>query len=137
MVKLEYYSDVKDGKLQKNVSQLIANDLKHFESKRVCITISQHKSKRSTQQNRLFHAYIGILAKDLGYDFEEMKDIVKYKYLLMERVNESNGEIYKYLGSTSKLNKSDFADLISNVIRFGAELNIVLPLPENNFTISY
>lgn len=136
-MKLEYYSNVKDGQLQKNVRELIGKEIKHFEGKRVHLTIEKLKSKRSSAQNRLFHLYVGILSKELGYEFEEMKDILKFKFLRRERVIERTGEIVEYLEHTSKLNKTDFADMTTSVIRFGAELGIVLPLPGEQFTADF
>lgn len=134
-LRLEYYSNVKDGSLQLNVRKQIANDIKYFEGKRVEIRIEKLRSKRSSAQNRLFHMYVGIIAKELGYEFEEMKDILKYKFLLKEKVDEKTGEVFKYLGHTSRLSKSEFADLVTGVIQFAAEYGITLPLPGEQFKI--
>jgi len=130
-MKLEYYSNVsEDGKLQKNVSQKIANELKYFANKRVEITIQKLKSTRSLQQNRLWWLYVTIIAKDVGYTKEEMHEILKFKFLKREKVDEKTGEIFEYIGSTTKLNKSEFSDLISDLIQWAAQnFNLVLPLP--------
>ena len=136
-MKLEYFSEVKDGKLQPSVSKAIGVDLKHFEGKRVHLVLQKLKSKRSGQQNRLFHMYVGIISKELGYEFEELKDILKYKFLLRERIEERTGEVFNYLGHTSKLNKTEFSELVDGVIRFAAELGIILPLPGENFDINF
>lgn len=129
-MKLTYYSNVKDGKLQKNVSLQIAEEVKHFEGKRVEITIQKLKSTRSAQQNRLWWLYVTIMAKEVGYTKEEMHEILKFKFLKKEKVDEKTGEIFEYIGSTTKLSKSEFADMVTDLIRFAAEtFNIVLPLP--------
>ena len=51
-MKLEYYSEVKNGHLSKSVRNKIASELIQFEGKRVEIRIEKLKSKRSIQQNR-------------------------------------------------------------------------------------
>jgi len=137
-MKLSYYSNVKDSKLQKNISLQIASDIKHFEGKRIEITIQKLSSKRSTQQNRLWWLYMGILSKELGFTKEEIHEICKFKFLKKEKVDERTGLIFEYLGSTAALNKSDFADLVSELIRWAAEnFEIVLPLPGEQTEFDY
>lgn len=129
-MKLTYYSSVKDGKLQKNISQLIANELKHFEGKRVEISVQKLKSHRSIQQNRLWWLYMGILSKELGYTKDEIHEICKFKFLKREKVIEKTGELIPYIESTTKLNKTDFSDMTSELIKWASEsFLIVLPLP--------
>ena len=137
-MKLTYYSNVKDGKLQKNVSLQIAEEIKHFEGKRVEITVQKLKSTRSTQQNRLWWLYVTIIAKEIGYDKNEMHEILKFKFLKKEKVDERTGEIFEYIGSTAKLNKSDFADMVTDLIRYAAEtFDIILPLPGEQSEMNY
>lgn len=129
-MKLDYYSDVKEGKLQKNVSERIKNDLKHFEGKRVEIRIQKLKTKRSDRQNRLWWLYMGILSKELGFTKDEIHEVAKFKFLKREKIDERTGLVFTYLGSSASLGKSDFADLVTDLIRWVAEdFGIVLPLP--------
>ena len=133
---LNYYSDVKNGKLQKNVSLKIASELKQFEGKRVEIKIQKLKSTRSQQQNRYWWAIVTILSNEIGYTKEELHDILKFKFLKKSKVVEGTGEILEYLGSTAKLNKSEFADLTTDLIRWSAEtFNVVLPQPGEQLDI--
>ena len=135
-MKLTYYSNVTNGKLQKNVSQIIASELNHFDGKRVEITIQKLKSSRSIQQNRLWWLYVTILAKELGYNKDEMHEICKYKFLKKEKVDEKTGEVFQYIGSTAKLGKGEFVELMDSLIRWSAEtFNIVLPLPNTQTEI--
>lgn len=129
-IALTYYSNVNDGRLQKNVSTQIANELKEFEGKRVEIKIQKLKSTRSNQQNRLWWLYVNIISKEIGYTKDELHEILKYKFLKRSKVDEDTGEIFEYLGSTTKLNKTDFANMVNELIRWAAEtFNIILPLP--------
>lgn len=127
---LTYYSVVKDGRLQRNVSQKIANELKEFEGKKVEVRIQKLKSKRSDQQNRYWWAIVTILSNELGYTKDELHEILKFKFLKRSKVDEKTGEIFEYLGSTATLNKTEFADMTSELIRWSAEtFSIILPIP--------
>lgn len=129
-VSLTYYSNVKEGKLQNNVRVQIANELKEFEGKRIEIKIQKLKSVRSHQQNKLWWVYMTILSNEIGYTKDEIHEICKMKFLKKSKVIEKTGEIMEYLGSTAELNKTDFADMVSELIRWSAEsLDIILPLP--------
>lgn len=129
-MKLEYFSTITDGKMQRNTSQLIAEEIKHFEGKRVHITIEKLKSTRSVQQNRLWWLYIGIIAKEIGYTKDELHEICKFKFLRKEKVNEKTGEVFEYCGSTAKLGKSEFGELVDKTIQWASEsFNIILPAP--------
>lgn len=129
MIALEYYSNVKDGKLQQNVRQQIAAELKQFEGKRVEIKIQKLKSTRSIQQNRFWWLLMIILSSEVGYTKEEMHEICKLKFLKKEKITEF-GEVLEYAGSTAKLSKSEFADLIADLQRWSSEtFNVYLPDP--------
>ena len=133
---MEYYSNVKDNQLQTNVRKQIAKDLKQFEGKRVVIKIEKLKSTRSQQQNKYWWVMMTILSHDLGYTKEEMHEIAKFKFLKREKVDEHTGEIFEYLTSTTKLTKSEFADMTSEMIRWSAEtFGIVIPLPNEQMEI--
>jgi hypothetical protein len=129
-MKLNYYSDVKNGNLQKNVRELIAKELPHFEGKRVEITIKKVSSQRSVQQNRLWWLYIKIIADEIGYDKDTLHEIAKFKFLKMEAVVERTGEVMEFIGSSAKLNKTDFGELVFKLQQWAADsFGIVLPDP--------
>lgn len=130
-MQLKYYSNVSnEGKLQKNVSEKIALELKEFSGKRVEITIEKLKSTRSSRQNRLWWLYMTILSKEVGYTKDEMHEICKFKFLKREKVDEKTGEVFEYIGKSSKLTKSEFADMTTDLIRWASEnFDIILPLP--------
>lgn len=136
MIKFTYFSDVKDGKLQHNIAERIRVDLQKFEGKRIELTIEKKRTKRSTSQNRLYWLYATIIANELGYSKEEMHSILGVKFLKREKVIESTGEIIPYIESTTKLTKSEFADLVDSLIKWSAEtFNIVLPYPDSQIEI--
>ena len=131
----EYYSDVTDEiepHIQNNVRKMFAEDLKNFKRKRVRITLEQVRSKRTLPQNALFHMYVGIIARELGYGgrdgLEELKDIIKFKFCQIEKTMEGTGEVVKLIQPTHTMTKSEFIELIDSVIRWAAsDLQITLP----------
>lgn len=134
---MEFFSTIKEGKLQSNVSQQIKDFLPSLETKRVVIKIEKVKSNRSDQQNKLYWVYNSILSKEIGYDKNELHEIIKYKFLTKEKVDENTGEVYNYVGSTAKLNKSDFADFVSELQRWSVvTFNCYLPSPNEQLTIN-
>ena len=129
-LKFTYFSKVENGKLSKSASKAIRSDLSTFEGKRIVITISKAKSQRTVMQNALYWVYVTMIANELGYDKNEMHEVIKFKFMKCEKINEKTGEVMQYLKSTTDLSKSDFADLISDLQRWAAEsLGIVLPEP--------
>jgi len=128
-MKLEYYSEVKNGHLSKSVRNKIASELLQFEGKKVTVTIQKLKSKRSIQQNRYWWLAMTILGNELGYSKEETHELMKFKFLKRERVIEKTGEILEYIESTTTLSKSDFADMVTDMVRWAASMGIVIPLP--------
>ena len=135
-IKFTYFSDVKDGKLQLNISQRIKSDLVNFEGKRIEITIAKKRSKRSSQQNKLYWVYATILAQEIGMSKDEVHEILKFKFLQKEKVDETTGEVFKYIGSTAALSKGEFIELVDSTIRWAAEFfNVVLPAPNTQLDL--
>lgn len=129
-LELIYFSEVKDGKLQLNVREKIANEITHFNGKRVEVRIRKLRSKRSGAQNRLWWVYMTILSNELGYSKDEIHELCKFKFLKREKVFEKTGEIFEYIESTTKLTKSEFSDMTGEMIRWAAEsFDINLPEP--------
>jgi len=54
---------------------------------------------------------------------------MKFKFLKRERVIEKTGEILEYIESTTTLGKSDFADMVTDMVRWAASMGIIIPLP--------
>lgn len=130
-LKFHFYSNVSpEGKLQKNVTAQIVDTLQEFSGKAVEIIIKRKSAKRSDRQNRYWWVLVTILSNDLGYTKEEMHEILKYKFLKREKVDERTGLVMEYLGSTTELNKMEFADMITDLRRWSEQdLNIYLPEP--------
>ncbi len=130
-----FFSKVTGGRMQRNVVDKIPEALAYFEDNTVEVIIRKKRSRRSDQQNRYWWAIVTILSKELGYEKNEMHEILKFKFLQKEKHDENSGEVYQYIGSTAKLNKMEFADMTSELIRWAAGMNIILPTPGEQLSI--
>ena len=101
------------------------NYLESLIGQRVEVIIRKPKTKRSDLQNSYyFGVVVDMLANELGYDKDEMHEILKYKFL------QSNAMGMPYVKSTTKLSTGEFEDYLSGIKRWAAEfLHINIPDP--------
>ena len=99
--------------------------LEQFCGHKVEVIIRKPKTKRSDLQNSYyFGVVVEMLANELGYDKDEMHEILKYKFL------QSNSMGMPYVKSTTKLSTGEFEDYLSGIKRWAAEfLHINIPDP--------
>lgn len=136
-MKYEYLSNVKEGKLQKNVSQTIAIDIKQFEGKRVRINIEQLRSVRSEQQNRYYWGVVIQYQLDCFkerwgemYTKEQVHDWNKANIFCTEKVDESTGEIFKIPGTSVVRGKLVFEERMEQIRQFFQEkFDWIIPMP--------
>ena len=134
-MKHEFITNVNKGKLGSITSQQIKTTIEKYEGYRIILTIDKCSPKRSHQQTSYIHLLFTILTdalNDLGNEFNmlEVKDMMKAKYLLVDVVNEKTGEILgQRIKGTSECTTIELNNFFENVIRWGAELGIVLPFP--------
>jgi hypothetical protein len=118
-----------------NVHKLESSIMSYPPGKNLIITISD-RSRRSDKQNNLWWEYMTILSKHTGFTKEEMHEVAKFMFLKKEAVNEQTGEVYSYVGSTTKLTKEEFSELIEKLFKWASEtLTITLPSPEDQMGI--
>lgn len=98
--------------------------MKHLDRKEVEMTLRAAPKKRTLSQNAYLHVLIHILADHCGYDDDEMKDAVKWKYLKIH--DDTDLPTVK---STAKLDTKEMGEFIDNLKRFGADLGVYLPDP--------
>lgn len=101
--------------------------IKMFSGQRIELIIRKPKSKRSTLQNNYYWGVVvELLSSELGYDQDELHEILKYKFLKKESA--LNG--MEYVKSTTKLTTGEFEDYLEKIRRWSAEfLNINVPEP--------
>lgn len=88
--------------------------------------IKQYRATRSNQANRYLHACFSFLGDELGYETEEMKSIIKYKFLSVER---PHGTVVK---NTRDLDTKELANFINQFRRWASvEIGIYVPSPDD------
>jgi hypothetical protein len=137
-IPITYFGSVTDGRLKIWDKAGFEKYILQYEGKDVTIEVRRKKAKRSDQQNKFFHSWVGLLAEHTGYSSEEMKDILKYKFLRVEDINDQTGETFTYTKNTSKLNKIEFAEFCDDIQKWCMDLfKIKLPLPSENWEITF
>lgn len=100
--------------------------LNKSQDKSIKIEITRHREKRNNKQNNYFHLLVEILSNELGYDPDEMKEILKFKFIRVEAKH------WIYTKKTSELNTEAMAEFTEKIILWAwSELNITLPTPED------
>jgi len=128
---------VVNGEMQGIPRTRLREELKHFEGKPIELIVRRKKKHRSNDQNRLWWVYQKMLGDYLGYDKDEMHEICKYKFLKTEIADESTGEVFEYIKSTSKLSTVEFAELIERLYKWSSEtFGVVLPPPNTQIEIN-
>ena len=124
---MKQFGTIKKGKLILNNKQQFQDQLKEFEGKEVVIKIAERNNNRTKDQNSLLWKWIDIISKETGYTKEETKELISYKFLRRERIDEE-GYTEVYLKGTSTLTKQEFSDLMNNISYWtNSTLNITLP----------
>ncbi len=97
-------------------------------SQRWEVQIKPHVRNRSRSQEKLWHAWVGILAKEKGYHPKEMKILLKAHFNLFEYVtNKKTLERIPSLRSTADLNVQEYMELITQTEILAAKEGILLP----------
>ena len=138
-IELTYFGSVSEGGvLTIRDRKSFDKYLMQFSGHEVTIDIKIKRSKRSIQQNSFFHSWVALLSDHTGYTRAEMKDILKWEFLQIEKVNEKTGRLYKCTRDTSSLNKSQFADFCTEIQHWSeTEFGARLPLPNEQWEISF
>ena len=86
---------------------------------------------RSTQQNKKYWSLIGELGSFLGYDEQEMHELMKYKFLSYKQ--EMLGDEMTVVPSTSKLTIKEFVEYLEKVERFAVSLGFTLDVSQYGY----
>ena len=85
------------------------------------------KSRRSDAQNRLYFAWVDILAKEIGYSKREMHFVLADKFLTKIEFKTKSGKDISQIPSTRELNVDEFIDYICEIEMLSGEHGIKLP----------
>ena len=86
---------------------------------------------RSTQQNKRYWALIKELGSFLGYEEQEMHELMKYKFLSYKQ--ELLGDEMVVIPSSSKLSIKEFVEFLSKVEGFAVSLGFKLDLSQYGY----
>ena len=126
---MKFYGKSEDKKFKFNEPELFAAYMKTLNGN-ISISVKEVKRIRNTQQNNLYWVYVSALAQEFGYSPVEMHDSLKAMFNADVKIHKTvTGGIaeIKIIKSTTGLTTSEFAEYMTNVIRFAAENGIVLP----------
>lgn len=135
-------SRVSSGKLVRNKG-MIANAIKHFEGKKVEITIKEKRKYRSSPQNAYYFGVIIPLAVNAIYNEwgevwskDKTHEFFKNRFLFEEKVNEETSEIIQIPKSTTENTTLEQEEYHTKCVEFLKEwFNVTVPLPNENIRI--
>ena len=85
-----------------------------LDGKDVRITIDRDIDTRSTQQNRFYWLYLGLIENDTGNNADDLHEYFKRKFLPPRFVKIMGNEI-KLPASTTRLDKIQFTDYLEKI----------------------
>jgi hypothetical protein len=135
---------VNNGRLPKVISEQIRKRLEASEGKFLSIEIKQERPISLQQYGFLYGVIYPVIRSGIEaytgetFSIEDVDQMMKLKFLFSEIIDFETGEITKVLDRKSKLNKSELADYITNVMQFGeTTLNVKFPAEfEQDYFIS-
>lgn len=110
----------------------IRKDKRSHAGKRIEVVIRRRRSQRSLDQNAYWHAVpFRLLADAFGYDKDEISDL---KLALMGecwgyRRDPISGRDLPVKPHTSDMTTAEGAEFTEWLVRFGAKLGVIVPLP--------
>ena len=130
MHSMKHFGTVKNKKLTLNNERRFNDSLIEFEGKEVEIRIRARSNNRSKEQNSLYWKWIDILSKEIGFTKDEMHELIKYKFLKRNVVDDKGVESV-VLKSTTTLTTKEFTLLMNDLLYWSSDtLNINLPSNE-------
>lgn len=87
------------------------------------VTVKEARPRRTLNQNALFHAIIGEISRDQGADFDLLKEGIKERYGVRERVTFGN-KVYEVAKPSHLCDTVEMGKLIDGALLEAAELGI-------------
>lgn len=111
-----------------NQDQLI-QAFKKLSGKRAEITVRPETKSRTNEQNRyLWGVVYKYISEEIGYEPEQVHELMKFKFLKIEILVKGNPETV--IRSTTELSTEEFNQYVERIVRWAAEfLGLVIPDP--------
>ena len=127
---MKHFGKVLKGKLNISNRQSFVDALDKLEGKDVEIRIRERSANRSREQNSLYWKWIDIMSKEIGYSKQEMHELIKYKFLKRNTIDD-NGSEEVLVKSTTTLTSKEFSRFMNDIYFWSNDtLNINLPSNE-------
>ena len=110
---MKFTAKIKNGRLILDDNKGFGRYIKNIDGD-VWIDIKEAPKTRSTQQNNYYRHIIRQIGNHLGYDEDEMHDVIKQRFGIQ---------------STKDLDTEEFSELLDRIIRFSAGLGFVVKDP--------
>lgn len=130
---LQFYGTVENGKLTLHKPKLFQKYIKSLKGL-VSVEVKSRKSKRNLNANSYYWVCLTVLGDELGYTKEEMHALFgnMFRKHVVGMPNKNTGEIIdvEFIESTAAMSKGRFAEYVDQVIRWAAEMGVILLTPE-------
>tara|TARA_B100000902_G_scaffold388593_1_gene434476 strand:- start:704 stop:1045 length:342 start_codon:yes stop_codon:yes gene_type:complete len=113
---MKFTATIKNGRLKLHDNKGFGRYIKNIDGD-VWIDIKVAPKMRSSEQNGYYRTIIRQLGNHLGYNEDEMHEVIKIKF---------------EIESTKNLTKEEFSELLDRVIRFSATLGFVVKDPRRS-----
>ena len=110
---MKFTGTIKNGVLKLHDKEGFKRFLKDVDSD-VWIDVKPAPKTRSTQQNAYYRTIVRQIGNHLGYNEDEMHDVIKHKFEIT---------------STKELDCEEFSELLDRIIRFAAEYGFIVQDP--------
>ena len=110
---MKFTGTIKNGKLKLHDREGFKRFIKGIDSD-VWVDVKVAPKMRSSELNGYYRTIIRQIGKHLGYDEDEMHEVVKQRFAVK---------------STKELSKDDFSDQLDRIIRFAATLGFAVQDP--------
>ena len=90
------------------------------------VTVEPYKPPASGDQKGKMFAMIGEIANELGYEREELRQVVKDKYGPVKQIKLRGGGVHETPKSMSQYSRKEASDMIERLYQLAAETNVGL-----------
>lgn len=132
MLNIKHRITVEKGKVKFSNLELFNQDLRNYEGKEAYIIIKPFRKNRSDNQNRYYWGVvIKILSDEIGFEPEEMHEVLKQKFLTQETLRIGK-EDFIVVKPTHNMNTTEFEEYLSHIRTWASvEMGISIPLPHD------
>jgi hypothetical protein len=131
-----------------NNENYVYKDLKEAfgDQAKITVSIQTRRKPRSLKQNSVLHWYINEIAQETGMSPDDVKDVLRHKFLsedIVDRSGEimadkSTGEVLKRYKSTTELSTVEFMEFTEQIRLWANDfLGLHLPLPNEDVELKF